>query len=123
MYKIMTIESGGGPRLQAILLSVLDRPCLVRAMCDGAAANAALAQEQFHAVIIDMAISGADPLVLAKHAAERGCGTILMPDLPTQFHAAACAGHLILAKPPRANRLLELVREACAGARPPRDAA
>jgi DNA-binding NtrC family response regulator len=119
MYKIMTIESGGGPRLQALLLSVLDRPCLVRAMCDGAAADQALAQDEFHAVIIDMAIAGADPLLLAKHAAQRGCGTILVPDLPAQFHAAARGGHLILCKPLRAKRLLELVREACAGARPP----
>lgn len=119
MYKIMTIESGSGPRLQAMLLSVLDRPCLVRAMCDGAAADEALAQDEFHAVIIDMAISGADPLALARHAVQRGCGTILVPDLPAHFHAAAAAGHLILCKPLRAQRLLELVREACAGASPP----
>src|SRR5579864_3255469 len=115
MYKIMTIE--------AILLSVLDPPCLVRAMCDGAAAEEALAWDEYHAVIIDMAISGADPLVLARRAAQRGCGTILVPDLPAQFHAAARAGHLILCKPLRTKRLLELVREACAAARPPRDAA
>jgi DNA-binding NtrC family response regulator len=116
MYRIMTIESGGAT-LQSLLLSILERPCLVRSMCDGAAADEALAQDKFHAVIIDVGISGADPLMLAKNAAARGCGTILVPEVPAQFQAAARAGHLILSKPLRAKRLLELVREACASAR------
>jgi DNA-binding NtrC family response regulator len=116
MYRIMTVESDG-PMLQPMLLSILDRPCLVRAMRDGAAADKALAEDEYHAVIIDMTIPGLDPLALAKHAVARGCGTILVPEMPAQFQAAARAGHLILCKPLRAKRLLELVREACASAR------
>jgi DNA-binding NtrC family response regulator len=110
----MVVESG--PTLQPLLISILERPCVVTAICDGAVAVKTLAQDEFHAVVIDMAIAGVDPLALAKQATTRGCGTILVPDMPAQFKAAAHEGHLILCKPLRAKRLLELVHEACASA-------
>jgi DNA-binding NtrC family response regulator len=81
---------------------------------DGDSAVSTLGREEFHAVIIDMAIAGSDPLGIANHAAARGCGTILMPDIPAQFKAAARAGHFILSKPPSAKRLIDLVQQACA---------
>ncbi|HEV2550334.1 MAG TPA: hypothetical protein VGU20_23685 [Stellaceae bacterium] len=73
--------------LQPLLLSILDRPCLARAMRDGAVADKALAEDEYHAVIIDMTVPGVDPLALAKRAAARG--TILVPEMPAQFQAAA----------------------------------
>jgi hypothetical protein len=87
MYRILVVESGS--LLAPLLLSVLEPPCVVTATATEVAANKALGRDTFHAGIIDMAVARGDPLTLATHAAARGCGTILMPDMPTQFIAAA----------------------------------
>jgi DNA-binding NtrC family response regulator len=116
MHRVMVVESQS--ELRSLMTSVLEPRCLVTPVGDAQAAERALRQNTFHAVIINMEIQSADPLALARQAAAHGCGTILIPDLPSQFNAAAQAGHLILGKPFRYHRLIELVDQACAQARP-----
>ncbi len=113
MHRVMIV--GAQPRLHALIASLLAGDCVVTAAVDRAGAEAALRRGDLHAVIIDMELLGADSVALARDAASRGCGTILIPELPAQFNAAAATGHLILCKPPRRERLLEMIEEACAG--------
>jgi DNA-binding NtrC family response regulator len=82
-----------------------------------AAALAALGRTVFQVALIEMELMTGDSLSLATTAARQGCGVILIPDTPAQFYAAAAAGHLILSKPFRCKRVLQLVEEARSAAR------
>jgi hypothetical protein len=72
----------------------------------------------FDAMIVDMETPSLNALGLAERATARGCGIILIPDLPSQFDAAVRAGHLTLCKIFRCERLLQLVDQVCADAKP-----
>lgn len=109
--RIMIVESQ--PDFSSLMAAALEPTCDVTPVEDGKAAEDALQQGVFQAVIIDMETPRVDPLALAEHASGLGCGVILIPDLPSQYNDAARVGHLILSKPLRCKRLMELVDQAC----------
>ena len=100
-----------------LLVEMIAPVCEVVPVDSEAAALAALGRTLFQVAIIDMELAASDTLSLAGAAARHGCGVILIPDAPSQFHAAATSGHLILSKPFRCKRVLQLVEEANSGAR------
>lgn len=111
MRRVLVVESQ--PELRSLLISVLSPSCNVIPIGDVASAEQILRHEALDAVIINMELPSA-AIALARRATALGCGAILIPDLPWQFNAAAQAGYLILGKPFRCERLIELVNEACA---------
>lgn len=92
-----------------------------RFLCVGTveAFRRALAEEEaLDVVIVDMVIPGdSDGLVLAREAADRGIGVILVTGHHDHFETVQKSGHFYVLKPFRIASLLRLVDEALAAAR------
>lgn len=80
---------------------------------DGEEMRAALDSRSFNAVIIDVRLPGAENgIALARQAAERGCGVVLITGDHNHLDALARTGHLYLLKPFRVEELLEATQAA-----------
>jgi DNA-binding NtrC family response regulator len=81
--------------------------------CDGQEMRAAFDNGDFDAVIIDVRLPGAeDGIELARQAAERGCGVVLITGDHNHSDALERSGHRYLLKPFRVEALLEATQEA-----------
>src|SRR5579859_7031924 len=80
------------------------------AAADGREMRQALAESDADIVVIDVLLPGGETgLALAREAAARGCGVILITGHPGQIEAVHQSGHPFLAKPFRLEALLQLV--------------
>ena len=79
---------------------------------DGQEMRAAFDTRSFDVVIIDVRLPGSENgIALARQAAERGCGIILITGDHNHLDAVARTGHRYLLKPFRVEELLEATRE------------
>ena len=79
---------------------------------NGAEMRGALAGGDIDVVIIDVVLPGESGLALAKEAADRGCGVILVTGHHDHFETVYKSGHRYAFKPYRLKSLLALVDEA-----------
>lgn len=77
---------------------------------DGPSMRRALAAEAFDIALIDVMLPGRERgLELARHAAERGCGVILVTGHHDHYELVEKSGHRFLLKPFRMDALLALI--------------
>ncbi len=80
---------------------------------DGPSMRDAFAAESFDVVIIDIGLPGPENgIALARQAASRGCGVVLMTGHPGHGEAVARTGYCYLLKPFRVEALLEATERA-----------
>jgi DNA-binding NtrC family response regulator len=75
--------------------------------------RAAFDRGRFDVVIIDVGLPGTENgIALARQAAERGCGVVLITGDHNHFEALDRTGHCYLLKPFRVEKLLEATQQA-----------
>jgi DNA-binding NtrC family response regulator len=85
---------------------------------DGDEMRAAFEANEFNVIIIDIRLPGAENgIALARQAAERGCGVVLITGDHNHLDALARTGHRYLLKPFRVEQLLEVAQEVADAAR------
>jgi DNA-binding NtrC family response regulator len=72
----------------------------------------ALASTRYQVVVLDLAISDADGLMLARPAMRPGRNVIVVPNTPSQYVEAAAKHLSILTKPFCARRLIAMISRA-----------
>jgi len=72
----------------------------------------ALASTRYHVVVLDLAMSDADGLMLAGPAMRPGRNVIVVPNTPSQYVEAAAKRLSILTKPFNARRLIAMIKRA-----------
>jgi DNA-binding NtrC family response regulator len=79
---------------------------------DGASMRNALAEGDIDVVIIDVMLPGGEMgFALAREAAGRGCGVILVTGHHDHYQSVADSGHRFLFKPFRLSALIEMVEQ------------
>ena len=102
---IVEDEPGVQELLQHVLVEEGNEVGLAR---NGNEMRAAFDTGRFDVVIIDVGLPGAENgIALARQAAERGCGVVLITGDHNHLDALARTGHLYLLKPFRVEALLD----------------
>jgi DNA-binding NtrC family response regulator len=101
------------PGVQELLRRVLtDEGNEVAVARDGEGMRAAFAADRFDVVIIDVRLPGTENgIALARHAADCGCGVVLITGDHGHLDALARTGHRYLLKPFRVEALLEATEQ------------
>jgi DNA-binding NtrC family response regulator len=108
---VLVVEDDPGVQelLRHVLVEEGNEVALAR---DGQEMRAAFDTRSFDVVIIDVRLPGSENgIALARQAAERGCGIVLITGDHNHLDAVARTGHRYLLKPFRVEELLEATRE------------
>jgi two-component system, OmpR family, response regulator len=108
---VLVVEDDEGVQelLRHVLVEEGNEVALAR---DGQEMRAAFDTRNFDVAIIDVRLPGAENgMALARQAAERGCGVVIITGDHNHSDALARAGHRYLLKPFRVEELLEATQE------------